>query len=229
MRTAKANVGERFGRLTVISLSHKDKSRSWHVWVKCSCGTEKTVKFSTLSSGGIRSCGCLRDEQARVNAISSSTTHGMTRTPTYATWSAMLARCANPGANSYGTYNGVSVCTRWLKFENFLADMGRRPDGMSLDRFPDRKGGYNPENCRWATPKEQALNRKTTRWIEWEGCVYSIEELATYAGMKAGTLYMRLKRGWAIERAVTIPDDGSSRRKQKKKVSESLADNLIVL
>lgn len=142
-----------------------------------------------------------------------STTHGMAKTPTYASWAAMLNRCRHPENNPYGTYKGVSVCDRWLKFENFLADMGIRPEGTSLDRFPDGEGDYCPENCRWATPREQALNRKTTRWLEWEGEVYSLKDLAIHAGVKRLTLLMRLKRGWSIEKAVTTPDDGSSRKK----------------
>lgn len=156
-----------------------------------------------------------------------TTTHGMTKTPTYASWAAMLNRCRHPEDNAYGTYDGVHVCERWFKFENFLEDMGLRPDGMSLDRFPDRQGGYSPDNCRWATAQEQALNRKTTRWFEWEGTTYSLSGLAEHAGLKRLTLAMRLKRGWTLGRAMTTPDDGASRQKLYEIGGEFLTINMI--
>lgn len=214
MKTAKAHIGQKFGRLTVIAMSHKDKHRRWHVLVKCDCGTEKTVVFSGLSSGGLSSCGCFAREQASINAIHRSKTHGMTGTPTYASWASMIRRCAHPEDNAYGTYDGVTVCPQWRDFENFLADMGVRPNGMSLDRFPDREGDYCPENCRWATPREQALNRKTTRVLEWEGVTYSLKDLAKHVGLERLTLHARLRSGWPLDKALTTPDDGSSRKKR---------------
>lgn len=86
------------------------------------------------------------------------TTHGMSGTPTHKCWRSMLARCKGDHPNYGG--RGIKVCKRWLKFENFLADMGERPEGLTLDRYPDNDGDYKPSNCRWATPKEQTNNRR---------------------------------------------------------------------
>lgn len=207
MKTAHENLGNKFGRLTVLSLSHKDDYRRWHVHVKCDCGTEKVVVFSAISSGGLRSCGCLRDEQAAINSRERCTTHGMAGTPTYRSWQAMIKRCSDLAGNRAHLYveAGVFVCERWFRFENFLEDMGVRPEGASLDRFPDGKGNYEPGNCRWATAKEQALNRSSTRWFDFEGQMLSLKDLAARVGMKRLTLQMRLKRGWSIDKAINTP------------------------
>jgi hypothetical protein len=88
--------------------------------------------------------------------------HTKSITPTYWTWQAMIARCTRPTNISWKNYGGrgIRICKRWRKFENFLADMGPRPVDMTIDRYPDPNGNYEPGNCRWATRKQQAANKK---------------------------------------------------------------------
>jgi hypothetical protein len=146
--------GRVFGRLTVLCPSSGRYSRSGQAktrWkCKCSCGLEVRVDTAHLRRGTTKSCGCLNLEQT----IQRSTSHGMRNSPTYNSWASMKRRCGR------GRYRGITFCDRWGDFKNFLEDMGERPEGKTLDRYPNREGNYEPGNCRWATPKEQANNRK---------------------------------------------------------------------
>ena len=154
--------GDRFGRLVVIE--RVPSAYNPRYLCRCDCGRQLEVFGGNLRSGNSRSCGCLQRELLSAQR----TTHGMSARDnrTYTTWLAMKGRCFNPhDGHHYRLYGerGITVCDRWLGpdgFANFLADMGERPDGMTLDRYPDPDGNYEPGNCRWATPAEQGRNRR---------------------------------------------------------------------
>jgi hypothetical protein len=155
--------GQLFGRLKVLKRHGRKHGHTTWVCV-CSCGN-KCVKIAThLVNGLSRSCGCLRSEVAsrsgKANTTHGNAKHGLGIKPskTYRTWRAMKVRCLNANHTHYDRYGGrgISVCARWLNsFENFLADMGERPDGLSLNN----DGNYEPSNCRWASAREQGQNR----------------------------------------------------------------------
>ena len=135
------------------------------------------------------------------------TKHGHYGTPTYISWAQMKSRCLNPkniGWHRYGG-RGIQVCERWKSFENFLADMGTKPRGASLERV-NNDGHYEPSNCRWATKREQALNRRSTHWLEHNGKRMSIRGWALEIGISEDALGQRIKAGWSLDRALTRRD-----------------------
>ena len=122
---------------------------------------------------------------------------------TYRSWQSMRQRCSNPARASYPYYGGrgIKVCERWNSFDNFLKDMGERPDGMWIDRI-DGNGDYCPENCRWSTPKEQCRNRSSNRVITHNGQSRLMVEWSELKGIPLRTLSRRINDGWPIERAL---------------------------
>lgn len=152
--------GQRFGRWTVLSLHcRKRQVTSW--LCVCDCGRQKIVNQGNLRQGKTRSCGCL----GRELNVARSTKHGQKRrgraSGAYITWQMMITRCSNPNFPNYKYYGGrgIIVCERWRSFENFLADMGPRPEGYTIERV-DVDGAYEPANCLWIARGEQTKNRR---------------------------------------------------------------------
>lgn len=195
-------IDQRFGRLVVLRrYDGPSKSVSWVCC--CDCGTEKSFIGYLLRSGNTKSCGCLRKEVARATR----TTHGRSRTPIYWVWQRMIQRCSNPNTGEYQYYGarGISVCNRWRdSFEDFIADMGERPHGMTIER-KDNSGNYEPGNCIWVFHETQMNNMNSNRILEFKGREQTIARWAREVGIKQTTLYMRINAGWSVERALTQP------------------------
>lgn len=185
--------GDRYGRL--IAVKPTDATSTWVF--ACDCGKTLVTHLSPVRRGRTKSCGCLRVDNATALGHGSAT-HGRSLTPEYRAWEHMHSRCSNPKVANFKDYGGrgIRVCERWHSFECFLADMGPRPSkAHSIDRYPNNDGDYEPGNCRWATPVEQASNRRVNRIVTYEGRQMTLKEACERSGLPRSTAYARLKRG----------------------------------
>lgn len=181
---------------------HRDKAvkrpgKGWFGWYECGeCGNGVLLQQSRVRCGVVKTCGCVRGRRRDKHHHSGS--------PTYVSWCAMRQRCNNPNSPVYGYYGGrgIRVCPRWDDFAHFLADLGERPEGTTLDRI-DSDGHYEPGNVRWATPRQQTTNRPKTLTTEVEGETVAVRELARKANVSHQTVFRRLARGWALHDALT--------------------------
>ncbi len=190
--------GRKFGQLTVMVMADVRRRQSY--WnCQCLCGQTKVVRGTHLKAGKIISCGCYGRAVIGIRAK----THGKSRTIEYKTWTSMINRCESKNCPKYPIYGGrgILVCDRWRNsFEHFLADMGIRPSPKhSIDR-KDVNKNYEPENCRWATAREQSQNQRKTVNITFQGETACVTEWARRLGVSQPTLHARLKR-WPVEKA----------------------------
>ena len=193
--------GRRFGKLIVIEVVQLRSPRTYKV--QCDCGKVKTVQGQNLTrtSNPTRSCGCKAKLRVRHGHAC-----GENKSPTWRSWRAMKQRCLYPKAMNYPDYGGrgITVCQRWMKFDNFLSDMGERPDGTTIDRI-DSNGNYEPSNCRWSTSKMQNANRKNSKLFTLNGKTQCLPDWARDAGLSEGGLRARLKKGMSLADAIDHP------------------------
>jgi hypothetical protein len=198
-------VGRRFERLVVVEFAGRTAARASKYRCACDCGRTSIVLSHKLVSGHTRSCGCLAaDALALAGKRRRRHGHSSGNSPTYRSWTSMIRRCTAPLDKMYPAYGarGITVCERWRVFENFLADMGERPAGTSIDRFPNGNGGYEPGNCRWGTTHEQAQNSRIAKLSSEivrsirskRASGISATEIANELGVSAATVYRVVRR-----------------------------------
>ncbi len=205
-----SRIGKKFGKLTVSS-AYSSGGITYGL-CKCECGSEKALRLHNVFNGKVRSCGCLQAEMRADRAMNGSTSGHCVRgkpSRTYRIWKCMRNRCNFPGAFGYEHYGarGIKVCERWDcvgGFSAFLADMGECPTEMSIDRI-DVNGNYEPGNCRWATNFEQARNRRDNKIVVINGTSKCITDWIAEYGISYNGMKRRLKSGWTIEDAITVP------------------------
>ncbi len=204
--------GRLFGKLVVLGLSHIRKTPSGqtkHYWTcLCECGTVKAIQGQSLKSGHATSCGCHKSVVVRQRCTTHGcASHALGRTATYRCWASLKDRCLNPRSTGWKHYGarGISICERWMNsFENFLADMGESPVGLTIERI-DPNGNYEPSNCRWATRKEQTRNTRRNRMVTLNGETLCLSAWIERLGLNHHTVAWRLSKGMSAEEALTIP------------------------
>lgn len=195
--------GKKYGFLTAIRFSHyKDyKCGQRHrVWLfRCECGNDVLIPIGQARAGGTKSCGCKKSEfVAKARTSHGYANHRKTGkiNSTYLAWVNIRNRCFNKKNDRYHVYGGrgITVCERWMKFENFISDMGEKPEGMSIERIDVNKE-YSPENCKWIPMKSQYKNKTNTILVEFNGVSMCLADASKLSGMSYSCLYERLKNG----------------------------------
>ena len=186
-------LNKKFGKLIVLELSHIKENAFWKC--SCECGNYCIIAGHRLRNGQTKSCGCIVKTQK-----------GMSCSRSYRSWSSMMQRCYDKSVEHYSRYGlkGISVCERWKNsFQNFIEDMGERPQGKTLDRI-DPNGNYEMNNCRWCTPKEQGNNKNTNLILECFGKRQTLTQWAEEYLIDCSTLRKRIiNLKWPIEKALT--------------------------
>lgn len=197
-------LGGEFGLLSVLHFAYVKNGCGWWTCV-CDCGTEKTVKGSSLVSGHTKSCGCLSPDLAR--SRQPAYTHRMVETRQYRVWSNMLNRCRNPRSEDFANYGGrgVTVCARWESFEAFWEDMKPTYDPARTLHRVKNDVGYCKENCVWETWKVQNRNRRDNVIISTPAGPMCISEAAEEFGLKPHTIAARIRRGWPAKHLFDPP------------------------
>lgn len=199
--------GQRFGRLTVLYKTDKTKygKALWHC--KCDCGNFKDTISTSLKNGDVKSCGCLQKEVRKENALHLDKVrlkHGMSDNRLYRIYNDMVSRCYRKSINGYENYGGrgIRVCDEWLGedgFKNFMSwsFANGYNEELTIDRL-DSNGHYEPNNCKWSTRKEQANNTRATIFLEYGREKHSLTEWSEITGIRKGTLYTRMRKGWSV-------------------------------
>ena len=203
MQKCQDLTGQKFNKLLVLKQVRKNKGKTY--WLcKCDCGKETIVEGYKLKTGHIRSCGCLQRE---IN-IKRLTTHNLSKSRLYEIWCAIKNRCLNKNLKTYKNYGGrgITVCQEWLNdFKTFYdwAINNGYSDGLTIDRI-NNNGNYEPDNCRWASRKTQANNRRTCKTFTYNGVTKNYKHWCSFLKINYSTFYSRISRGWKIENALGL-------------------------
>ena len=194
--------GQTFGKLKVIAFYDMRPKLGAYWACLCECGRETVHRGADLRKGYIVSCGCHKAQRSR----EAMTTHGLSHLPIYGRWHGMIQRCSDPNHVAYDRYGavGITVCERWLSFENFYADMGDPPSKNHSIERRENSQGYSPDNCYWATASQQNRNTRVNHMLTFLGKTQCIADWSDEIGIKYSVLHSRINRyGWSVERALT--------------------------
>lgn len=197
--------GAVFGRLSVTGerptkvWNERKKRYEAHIAVRCECGTDLTTRVDSLG-GAVLSCGCLNRENTAKKGKANAT-HGMTGTPTYKSWSNMWDRCTRETNEKYHLYKDRAPPEAWRSFETFLADMGVKPEGHSIERV-DNSRPYSKDNCVWLPVEQQYRNKTKNLIVVKAGVEHLLTDACRLEGLNEKTVRSRIYTGWTIQEAL---------------------------
>lgn len=219
--------GKVFGYLTVLQRAGSERKKSggaFALWLcRCTCGQEVVARAQRLVSGRRKACARNGHRWVAPRVPGPGTKRQMHRSE-HQSWESMWKRCTDSKHKGYKNYGGrsITVCGRWNSFELFLEDMGPKPTPQHTIERKDTNGNYEPNNCRWATRKEQARNQRRSVYVEYQGEKLLLLDLADRLGLSRNVIYQRLKLGWSLDDALSVavganrggPRSGAGRKKK---------------
>lgn len=217
-------IGERFERLVVLSLDHRNKYGTAYYICQCDCGKQVIVRGNHLTDNSTKSCGCYSIDTC-YKMVKINTKHNLSHSKLYRVWSSMIHRCYNPNCRAYKDYGGrgIKVCDEWKDNLNIFYDWALNNnymEGLSIDRI-NNNGNYEPSNCRWVSRKKQQNNRRNNHYITYNNETHTLTEWSEILHISTSTLFSRIcKSKWDIERAFTTPV-----RECKRKRGENAREN----
>ena len=210
------HIGRVFGYITILEFTGRNERSQWLCRGRCACGVEKEWLFNALNLGRTRSCGCLSAEMT----IARSTKHGLKGTRLYNIWKNMRQRCTNPNTPAYKNYGGrgIQICPEWNDAKVFYnwAMANGYSDDLSIER-KDVNKGYNPQNCTWATRKEQNRNTRQNKYIKLFGETKTLADWIDdeRVSVNRAAYYKRIEAGYSVERALLKPLRAHNRKEVK--------------
>lgn len=191
-------IGKIINNITVVEFVSRDSKHRVYIF-RCHCGKLFKTQFNNVRKGNTKSCGCIKKEKC-------FKTHGLSSSKVYNVWRGIKSRCNIPTHISYKNYGGrgIKVCDRWLKFENFIADMGIPTGKVDIDRI-DNDGDYCPENCRWASRQENCDNKRTSKKYKIDGQLMSSHQVSEIYNINKKCFVKRVRMGWEPEKAAKTP------------------------
>lgn len=204
-------INKKFGKLSILSVSHKNEHSIVFVNVNCDCGNSKTVRLSDIKSGRTTSCGC-HNKEVRANRLK---THGETGSNLHFIWLGMKDRCNNSKNKSFSRYGGrgIRVCNEWQSSYELFSSWARSKGykvGLSLDRIDNNKG-YSPNNCRWADSFQQANNKRNNKWLTFRGKTQTESQWARELGIDQRRLNYHLRKGRSLQETIDYLSKSSAK------------------
>lgn len=224
-------IGQKFNRLTILDIWKSEENGYYKCRCRCECGNIRENRLTYVKRGVIKSCGCSKYKYRALPSKNNCVFDGRSAHPLHKIWNAMFDRCENPNNPMFPIYGGrgITVCKEWGDFQKFVKwsnSIGGKPDGYSLDRI-DPNWNYCPENCRWASAETQQNNKRTNRYLTYNGETLSLSQWSRKLGISRWAIQYRFMQGWSAEDILEIPLN-HRKDEYRRKILQKTKEGIIV-